>query len=449
MWPYFTLHFLALYMSHRREEQYREEGDAADDGDDRDRENDNDGRRDNDEADYNDASGVLMSGSNIAQSNVRGGNGNGWGSPADGDNSYMSESSALVNDASESSHAFFNQHLAMQNNGVPMVKIDSRFLLVRRIGGGAFGEVFEALDTYTQESVAVKLEPIKSAHSPHLHHEARLYSYLSRDVVTVGIPRLWWFGPQGDYNVMVMDLLGPSIEALFEFCGRSFDFKTVYMIVEQMIHRLEFMHSMGYLHRDIKPDNFVMGLGRRAHHVYVVDLGLAKRFWDSKAQRHIPFVSGKNLTGTARYVSLSTHLGHQQGRKDDLESVAYVALYLAKGTVPWQGLRCHTKEEKYDKIKKCKQNTTIPKLCEGLPPVFQDYLAYCRSLQFEQKPDYKYCRELFANAIAELGVRDYDYSWLSKRRIGSDESGSNFSGTSGGAAGAHQGHVLSRASSAL
>ena len=434
-------------MAATRQDDYAEGGDGR-----------SNGGADRDDLDNNnDNSGILLSGSNVAQSNVgvSGARSGVWGGGEGIDSSMVETDSAVNEGASGSSHNLFQNHLSMQNNGVPLVKIENRYLLVRRVGGGAFGEVFEALDTYTQESVAVKLEPIKSNHSPHLHHEARLYSYISRDVVTVGVPRLRWYGPQGEYNVMVMDLLGPSIEALFEFCGRSFDFKTVYMIVEQIIHRLEFMHSMGYLHRDIKPDNFVMGLDRKAHHVYVVDLGLAKRFWDSKAQKHIPFVSGKNLTGTARYVSLSTHLGHQQARKDDLESVAYVALYLAKGTVPWQGLRCHTKDEKYEKIKKCKQNTPIPKLCEGLPPVFQDYLTYCRGLQFEQKPDYKYCIELFANAISELGVRDYDYTWLSKRRVGSDETGSTFSNTSGGAVHQSNGnvggavHILSRASSAM
>eukprot|EP00744_Colponema_vietnamica_P008525 GILI01012154.1.p1 GENE.GILI01012154.1~~GILI01012154.1.p1 ORF type:complete len:454 (+),score=43.98 GILI01012154.1:85-1362(+) len=304
----------------------------------------------------------------------------------------------------------------------PEIRVGQRFRLTRRIGGGAFGEVYEGYDTTNGDSVAVKLEPLTTNHHPHLHHEARLYSYLNRGVITVGLPRLRWFAAEGDYNVLVMDLLGPSIEELFEYCRRQFDLKSVYMIIEQMIQRLEYMHAMQYLHRDIKPENFVMGLGRRAHHVYVIDLGLAKRFWDPKVQKHIPFVSGKQLTGTARYVSLATHLGHQQARKDDLESVAYVALYLAKGQLPWQGYRCSTKQEKYDRIMAAKQNTPIQELCSDLPEVFEKYLRYCRGLEFEEKPDYSLCKAMWEEALLVLGPRDYDFSWLKKRRADGESS---------------------------
>ncbi len=298
------------------------------------------------------------------------------------------------------------------------IKIGKRYRLVRRIGGGAFGEVYAGIDLVTEEYVAIKLEPYLSAHQPHLQHEARLYTSLSRGVVNAGIPRLRFFGREGEFNVMVIDLLGPSLEELFEYCGRKFNLKTVCMLADQMIARLEFLHSMSYLHRDLKPENFAMGLGRRAHHVYLIDMGLAKRFRDPKTLEHIPFIEGKALTGTARYVSVYTHLGYQQSRRDDIESIGYILLYFVNGTLPWQGLRCNNKVAKYEKIKQMKVEMTIEEMCKGLPSCFSQLLTYSRALKFEEAPNYKYLFELF-NTEMQLNEFDHDYEfhWLTMKRM--------------------------------
>ena len=171
-----------------------------------------------------------------------------------------------------------------------------------------------ATDLETNEDVAVKFEPAKTKF-PQLYYEAKLYKAFEDP----GIPKVHWFGTEGDFNIMVMDLLGPSLEDLFEYCRRKFQLKTVLMIGIQMIQRIEYVHRNGYLHRDIKPDNYLIGVGKRQHVVYLIDFGLAKRFKDSKTGRHIPYRDNKQLTGTARYASLNTHLGIEQGRRDDLE----------------------------------------------------------------------------------------------------------------------------------
>jgi casein kinase 1 len=294
-----------------------------------------------------------------------------------------------------------------------------RYRVLRRIGGGAFGEVFvvQAMrtSTHTQEGelLAAKFEPLKSSHQPHLFHEARVYTSIGRDTVTVGIPRVKWYGVEGDYNVLVMDLLGPSLSELLDYCHGRFSLKTVLMLADQMICRLEFVHTCGFLHRDLKPDNFAMGRGRLSHHLYLLDFGLAKRFADVKHNKHIPYRDGKSLTGTARYVSLNTHLGIQQSRRDDIEGLAFVLIYLARGHLPWQNVKCTTKQEKYERIKAMKLATPPSVLCSKLPPCFSEMLTYSRKLDFEQVPDYDYCRRVFSEEFDAQGlVLDYRYSWI-------------------------------------
>ena len=130
---------------------------------------------------------------------------------------------------------------------------------------------------------------------------------------------------------------------------------------------MEYIHSNVYIHRDIKPDNFLIGIGPKASTVYVIDFGLAKKYIDPKTKNHIPYRTGKNLTGTARYASVSTHLGIEQSRRDDLEGICYVMMYFLRGSLPWQGLVAATKHEKYKKIKDTKQGTTPEVLCKGFP----------------------------------------------------------------------------------
>ncbi|CAN6479499.1 unnamed protein product [Victoria cruziana] len=315
--------------------------------------------------------------------------------------------------------------------------IGGKFRLGRKIGSGSFGELYLGLNIQTGEEVAIKLESVKTKH-PQLHYESKLYILLQGGT---GIPNLKWFGVEGEYNVMVIDLLGPSLEDLFNYCNRKFTLKTVLMLADQLINRIEYVHSRGFLHRDIKPDNFLMGLGRKANQVYIIDFGLAKKYRDLTTHKHIPYRENKNLTGTARYASVNTHLGVEQSRRDDLESLGYVLMYFLRGSLPWQGLKAGTKKQKYDKISEKKMLTPVEVLCKTYPSEFISYFHYCRSLRFEDKPDYSYLKRLFRDLFIREGFQfDYVFDWtiLKYPQIGGSSRGRQTSanaGKSGAAAG--------------
>ncbi|KAI3447154.1 hypothetical protein Pfo_003819 [Paulownia fortunei] len=287
-------------------------------------------------------------------------------------------------------------------------RVGNKYRLGRKIGSGSFGEIYLGTNIQTNEEVAIKLENVKTKH-PQLLYESKLYRILQGGT---GIPNVRWFGVEGDYNVLVMDLLGPSLEDLFNFCSRKLSLKTVLMLADQMINRVEFVHSKSFLHRDIKPDNFLMGLGRRANQVYIIDFGLAKKYRDSSTHQHIPYRENKNLTGTARYASMNTHLGIEQSRRDDLESLGFVLMYFLRGSLPWQGLKAGTKKQKYEKISEKKVSTSIEALCRGYPTEFASYFHYCRSLRFEDKPDYAYLKRIFRDLFIREGFQfDYVFDW--------------------------------------
>eukprot|EP00730_Choanoeca_flexa_P002327 TRINITY_DN11008_c0_g1_i5.p1 TRINITY_DN11008_c0_g1~~TRINITY_DN11008_c0_g1_i5.p1 ORF type:complete len:338 (+),score=55.22 TRINITY_DN11008_c0_g1_i5:242-1255(+) len=286
--------------------------------------------------------------------------------------------------------------------------VGRRYQLSRQIGSGSFGEIFLATSLTSGRRVAVKLEPVKAAY-PQLQYEAKLYKLLAGGI---GIPKIRYFGQQDDYYVLVMELLGASLEDCFNYCSRRFSTKTVLMLAEQMLTRLEYVHSRHFIHRDIKPDNFLIGTDSKAHQVYLIDFGLAKRYRDPKNGHHIAYRQDKQLTGTARYASINTHKGIEQARRDDIESLGYVLMYFLRGSLPWQGIKAKNKKQKYERIMEKKIAVPLSELCQGFPKEFLKLIEYARSLRFEEEPEYGMLRDMLRDVFERTNYSlDYVYDW--------------------------------------
>ena len=279
-----------------------------------------------------------------------------------------------------------------------------KYHCIKKLGEGSFGRIYEGV--YHSEHFALKFEDINS-NSNLLESEASIMNYLKGP----NIPNVRSYGTSGNYNILIMQLMGKSLEDLINI-RKTFPLKTVCLIGYQMIKVLEYIHNKHIVHRDLKPDNFVMGLNELAKYVYLLDFGLAKKYRSSTTLKHYPLINKKKLTGTARYASINALRGHEQSRRDDLESAGYVLMYFLRGSLPWQGIPGKNKDERYKKILQKKEETTAHELCKDFPEEFEKYIDYTRNMEYEEDPDYERLKEYFKNIIEEKNENfDYIYIW--------------------------------------
>ncbi|KAK8837733.1 hypothetical protein M9Y10_036268 [Tritrichomonas musculus] len=289
-----------------------------------------------------------------------------------------------------------------------------KYTLLNRIGSGSFGQIFQCEHNNTKKQYAAKIEPTNTK-LPRLALEIKLYNFFSHGN---NIPKVYWHGVDKNYKIMVMDLLGKSLENLHE-SHKTFSLKSTLIIIDQMISCIEFLHKKNYIHRDIKPDNFVMGVENESNKIYLIDFGLAKRYRDPVTLKHIKYSEGKSLTGTARYASVNALRGIEQSRRDDMEAAGFVWIYLLKGTLPWTGLTTNNVQQKYSKICECKINTSFEDLCNGLPYQFVQYFKLIRELEFTEEPNYSEYRKMFRDLLIEYNyLYDGNFDWclLNRKR---------------------------------
>ncbi|KAM0246461.1 hypothetical protein ACHAQJ_010222 [Trichoderma viride] len=307
---------------------------------------------------------------------------------------------------------------------LPKATIKDRWRLDGIIGSGGFGLVYIATDLETDQLVAVKLQEFAKTSPPAsnrqavavkppkldgLQRESLYYTLLSKHP---GIATLHDNGLHSpDFEFMVCDLLGASLQNLFDRCGRRFSLKTTLMLADQLISRLETFHSRNLLHRDVKPDNFAMGFGKEdGETVYILDFGMVSNFApnDNYATEHYDFC------GTFEWASIATHMCRPQSPKDDLESLAYMLIYFIRGSLPWQTVRNQGERSATlnKHVTKLKLSLPIDIICQDAPSEFARHLKYVRSLKHNDKPNYAKLRDMYRRLMKRMGYQ-YDgvYDW--------------------------------------
>jgi casein kinase 1 len=286
--------------------------------------------------------------------------------------------------------------------------IFSKYLIRKKIGKGSFGIVYQGVNTSTNEKIALKVEKREKNQQGTLENEAMRLVYLQGE----GIPKVYCYGNNQSHNLLVEELLGKSLEDIFNSYGKPFSLKTVCVLGIEMIKRIQSIHQKYYIHRDIKPDNFMTGRGENEKNIYIIDFGLAKKYYSVSKAQHIKFTTGKHLIGTARYCARNAHRGYEQGRRDDIESIGYVLMYFLLGVLPWQGLKIKKNEDQFEKIAEKKYTTPFEELTEGQPEEFLIFFKYIDKLNFEDQPNYIYLIGLFQTMIDKY-CREcfYDFDW--------------------------------------
>ena len=274
--------------------------------------------------------------------------------------------------------------------------IFKKYRIKKKLGEGAFGDVYIGSSIENNDLVAIKVEQRKIA-KPLLETEA-FFLYSLRGL---GIPEVLSFGRLRNYNVLVEPLLDKSLFDLFAERRKRLALEDICLIAKQVIDRIQWVHSKNIVHRDIKPDNFLIGR-KDPNVIYLIDFGLSKKYKSSTTGKHIKFGFTGKLTGTVRFASANALRGGEQSRRDDLESIGYMIIFFMRGRLPWQGVTGNKKMERYLKIYKMKKNVAPEDLCKSLPKQMTDFMRYVKQLEFEQEPDYNYLRNLFNSIIKRI-----------------------------------------------
>ena len=286
--------------------------------------------------------------------------------------------------------------------------IFKKYRPIRRLSSGVFSEIYSGINIHNNEKVAIKIEK-RNIKDKYL--ESECYTLFS--LRNIGIPKVLSFGHNKEYDILVMPLLGKSLLDIFKSKNLNYEFKDICLIAIQIMDRIQWVHSRKIIHRDIKPDNFLIGLND-PHILYLIDFGLSKKFQSTKTGKHIKISELKKFTGSIIFASSNSLKLLEQSRRDDLESIGYMLIYLMKGSLPWQKIKVDNKKASYFKIGQLKNSLTPEKLCQDLPKEFAEYLRYVKNLKFEEIPNYEYLRNLFVQMMSNQGFEEGKcfFSWV-------------------------------------
>lgn len=268
--------------------------------------------------------------------------------------------------------------------------IGNKYEILNKLGSGSFGTICKGINVRTKEQVAIKIEQINSD-TKMLKHETKVYQYLLREKQSVhdGIPQIKWFGLDDTNYYMVIELLGESLFSLKQKCN-TFSLQTTIAIGIKVVKILKFIHEKGLIHRDIKPDNFLVGLQNKKNEVYIIDFGFCRKYINDQTNKHIEQRHIKNIIGTPNFISVNMHQLQEPSRRDDIESVMYMLIYFYKGRLPWEQV------SGLNEIKQMKQEIISN---SSIPEKWRELLLNIRKMQFKDAPEYNYIINMLKETI--------------------------------------------------
>ena len=263
--------------------------------------------------------------------------------------------------------------------------IGNKYEITEKLGEGSFGQIYKAFNIRTHEQVAIKFELIES-NNKMLKRETKIYNYLAKNKQK-GIPQVKWFGidDSGKYQYMVLTLLGESLQKIKNKKG-SFSLETTLKIGIKIIEIIEQLHENGFVHRDIKCDNFLVGNTNNKNDIYIIDFGFCKKYVDEN-NNHNNIKKISQIIGTPKFISINVHNLIEPSRRDDVESLIYILMYLYYGTLTWEN------DSDLEIIKIKKEN--IP----NLEYVFKRLLDYIKTLEFNERPNYECIKSLMKDKL--------------------------------------------------
>ena len=285
-----------------------------------------------------------------------------------------------------------------------------KYKVKRKISQIDFKKVYLGKKIIDNELVAIKVEK-KNIPNPSLESEA----FILTNIKGPGIPKFITYGHTKSFRVLVMSLLGPNLEEIFLKKQKRFSLQEICMIAIQVLERIQLVHSHYFIHRNIKPDNFVIGK-EDPNIIYLIDFALCKKYRSSKTKKHIKFNITGRFCGTLSFSSANALRGGEQSRKDDLISIGYMIIYFLRNKLPWQAFKGKNNIERYIKTYKLKREIKPEILCSFLPKEMTEYMEYVQSLGFEREPDYKYLQKLFESILHRLNPNPekFKFSWIKK-----------------------------------